>query len=137
MNQSRSFSCGPSRFTALIQMTQNWLTGEGFRCQKLKIEDGGTLIQIEKIGEWRKVVGMSTALNIIFRQVENTVNVEICGGRWADKAVVAGIATFVTLGALIIPASIGTWQQAKMPERIFRHIVEFLIRESEKEPCVI
>jgi len=127
MNQSRSFSCEPSRFKALIQTTQNWLTGEGFRCQKLMIEDGGTLIQIEKIGEWRKFVGMSTALNIIFRQIGNTVNVEIGGGRWADKAVVAGIATFVTLGVLIIPASIGTWQQAKMPERIFRHIAEFLI----------
>ena len=135
MSQSRSFSCKPSRFEALIMSTQSWLTCEGFRSQKLKTEDGGTLIQIEKIGGWRIAVGMSTALNIIFRQVENTVNVEIGGGRWADKAVVAGIATFVTLGALIIPASIGTWQQAKMPERIFRHIAEFLIKESETEPC--
>jgi len=91
---------------------------------------------VERLFRLRKAIGMSTALNIVFRQVENTVNVEIGGGRWADKAVVAGIATFVTLGVLIIPASIGTWQQAKMPERIFRHIAEFLIRESETEPCV-
>ena len=124
---SRSFSCKPSRFEALIKTTQNWLTGEGFRCQKRKINNGKTLIKIEKIGEWRLAVGMSTALNITFRQCGNTVNVEIGGGRWADKAVVAGIATFVTMGALIIPASIGTWQQAKMPERIFRQIAEFLI----------
>lgn len=116
--------------------TQTWLACEGFRCQKLRTEDDGTLVQIEKLGGWRIAVGMSTALNIIFRQVDNTVNVEIGGGRWADKAVVAGVATFVTLGALIIPAAIGTWQQAKMPERIFRHITEFLIEERETEPCV-
>lgn len=136
MSQSRSFSCKPSRYEALIMSTQSWLTCEGFRCQRLRTEDDGTLVQVEKLGGWRIAVGMSTALNIIFRQVENTVNVEIGGGRWADKAVVAGVATFVTLGALIIPAAIGTWQQAKMPERIFRHIAEFLIEERETEPCV-
>jgi len=27
-------------------------------------------------------------------------------GRWADKAVVGGIATFVTLGILLVPVSI-------------------------------
>ena len=127
MSQSRSFSCKPSRFEALIMSTQSWLTGEGFRCQKLKTEDGGTLIQIEKIGDWREFVGMSTALNIIFRQYGNTVSVEIGGGMWVDKAVVAGIATFVTMGALIVPASIGAWQQANMPKRIFRYIADFLL----------
>ncbi len=127
MGKSRCFSCKSSRFNALIQATQNWLTGEGFRCQKLMIENGGTLIQIEKIGEWRQFIGMSTALNIIFRQYGNTVSVEIGGGKWADKAVVAGIATFVTMGALIVPASIGAWQQANMPKRIFRYIAEFLL----------
>jgi len=49
-------------------------------------------------------------------------------GRWADKAVVGGIATFVTLGILLVPVSIGTWQQAKMPERIFGYITEYLSR---------
>lgn len=127
MNQSRSFSCKLSRFNTLIYKTQNWLTGEGFRCQKLIIPDGGTLIQIEKIGDWRKVVGMSTALSIIFHQVGSTVNVEIGEARWVDKAVVGGIGWFVIFWPLAITSSIGVWQQAKMPERIFRHIAEFLI----------
>ena len=127
MNQSRSFSCEPSRFKALIQTTQNWLTGEGFRCQKLKIEDGGTLIQIEKIGDWREFVGMSTALNIIFSQAGNKLNVEIGEGKWIDKAIAGGIGWFVFLWPLAITSAIGAWQQLKMPERIFRHIAEFLI----------
>ena len=70
---------------------------------------------------------MSTALNIIFRQAGSTVNVEIGGGKWIDKAVVGAFATFVALGVLIIPVAIGTWEQVKMPQRIFRHIAEFLI----------
>lgn len=127
MNQIRSFSCEPSRFKALIQTTQNWLTGEGFRCQKLIIPDGGTLIQIEKIGDWREFVGMSTALSIVFHQVGSTVNVEIGEAKWMDKAVVGGIGSFIAFWPLVIPASIGAWQQVKMPERIFRHIAEFLI----------
>ena len=121
MNQSRSFSCEPSRFKALIQTTQNWLTGEGFRCQKLKIEDGGTLIQIEKIGDWREFVGMSTALNIIFRQAGNKLKVEIGEGKWIDKGVTGGIG-WLLFWPLAITSAIGAWQQVKMPERIFRHI---------------
>ncbi|OQX25982.1 MAG: hypothetical protein BWK80_12845 [Desulfobacteraceae bacterium IS3] len=126
MSQTQSFSCPQSRFQKLINSTQSWLSGENFRCQKLQTEDGAIVVQIEKMGGWRKFVGMSTALNIIFRQVDNAVNVEIGAGRWADKAIVGGIAMFVTLGVLLIPASIGTWQQAKMPERIFTYIAEYL-----------
>ncbi len=126
MNQIRSFSCEPSRFKALIQSTQNWLTGEGFRCQKLKIEDGGTLIQIEKIGDWRKVAGMSTALSIVFHQVGSTLNVEIGEAKWIDKAIAGGIGWFVAFWVLAITSSVGAWEQLKMPERIFRHIAKFL-----------
>lgn len=86
MTQSKTFPCPSARFSELIPSTQSWLAREGFKCQKLQTEDGGTLLQIEKVGGWRKFVGMSTALNIVFHQVENTVNVEIGAGRWIDKA---------------------------------------------------
>jgi hypothetical protein len=87
MIQPKSFPpCPSSRFAELITSTQSWLSGEGFTCQKLQTQDSGTLLQIEKVGGWRKFVGMSTALNIVFHQVENTVNVEIGAGRWIDKA---------------------------------------------------
>ncbi len=95
MTQSKSFPCPTSRFPELITSTQSWLAGEGFKCQKLRTEDGGTLLQIEKMGGWRKFVGMSTALNIVFRQVENTVNVEIGAGRWIDKATTGAVAYLI------------------------------------------
>ena len=125
MTQSKSFSCPGARFPDLITSTQSWLSGEGFKCQKLQTEDGGTLLQIEKVGGWRKFVGMSTALNLVFRQVENMVNVEIGAGRWVDKATTGAVAYFI-LWPLALAAGIGAWQQLKMPERVFERIATVL-----------
>jgi hypothetical protein len=125
MTQSKSFPCPSSRFSELIASTQSWLSREGFKCQKLQTEDGGTLLQIEKIGGWRKFVGMSTALNILFRQIENTVNVEIGAGRWIDKAATGAVA-YLILWPLAVMAGIGAWQQIRMPERVFEHVAAFL-----------
>jgi hypothetical protein len=68
---------------------------------------------------------MSTALNIVFHQVENTLNVEIGAGRWIDKATTGAVAYFI-LWPLAVTAGIGAWQQLKMPERVFEHIARFL-----------
>jgi hypothetical protein len=125
MTQSKTFPCPSARFSELITSTQSWLAGEGFKCQKLQTEDGGTLLQIEKVGGWRKFVGISTALNIVFHQVENTVNVEIGAGRWIDKAATGTVGVLI-LWPLAVIAGIGAWQQLKMPERVFEHIATFL-----------
>ena len=125
MTQSKSFPCPSTRFSELITSIHDWLSSMGFKCQKLQTADGGTLLQIEKVGGWRKFVGMSTALNIVFRQVENTVNVEIGAGRWIDKATAGTVAYFI-LWPLAVTAGIGAWQQMKMPERVFEHVARFL-----------
>jgi len=130
MNKMQSFHCPHSLYQDLISSTQNWLAGEGFKHQKLAMEDGSTLVQIEKIGGWKKLIGMSTALNIVFHQVDNTVNIEIGAGRWADKAVV-GAVSLVVLWPLAVTAGFGAWQQAKMPERIFGHIAMFLSQHGQ------
>ena len=122
---SKTLLCPTSRFSELIASTQNWLGREGFKCQKLQTEDGGTLLQIEKVGGWRKLVGMSTALNIFFHQVENTVNVEIGAGRWIDKAATGAVGFFI-LWPLAVIAGNGARQQMKMPERVFEHVARFL-----------
>jgi hypothetical protein len=93
------------------------LEADGFSCQRLTTEDGGTLIQIERggFGGWRKVVGMSSTLNVVFRHEGNAVQVEIGAGKWIDKAVVGTVSLFV-LWPLTVTAGIGAWQQMKMPE---------------------
>jgi hypothetical protein len=133
MIQSKSFPCPSSRFSELIASTQSWLAREGFKCQKLQTEDGGTSLQIERIGGWRKFVGMSTALNIVFRQVENTVNLEMGAGRWMDKAATGAVAYFI-LWPLAVMAGIGAWQQIKMPERVFAQVAAFLGPQAFSRP---
>jgi hypothetical protein len=130
MPQSRSFPCPSQRYEKLLAAIQEWLVSEKFECQRLKTEDGGQLLQIQKEGGWRKVIGMSTALNIVFRQVENTVNVEIGAGRWIDKAAVGTVSLFI-LWPLAFTAAFGAWQQMNMPSRIFDHINKYLSQPDE------
>lgn len=121
----QSFHCPQSLYQDLLSSTQNWLANEGFEHQRLATEDKGILLRVEKHGEWKKWVGMSTALDIVFHQIDDTVNVQIGSGRWADKAVV-GAVSMVVLWPLAVTASLGAWEQAKMPERIYEHIAIFL-----------
>ena len=123
--QSRSFQCPVSLFQELTRAAQGWFSAEGFKCQRLQMEDGGIVIQIEKAGGLRKVLGMSTAVHIVFRQVENTVNVEIGNGRWLDKAA-AGTLSLIILWPLAITAGIGVWQQMKLPGRVFGYLAEYI-----------
>jgi len=125
MMQSRSFLCPISIFQDLTHAMQDWLSAEGYKYQRLQMEDGGIVIQIEKVGGWRKVVGMSTAIHIVFHQVANMVNVEIGNGRWIDKAAI-GLLSTIVLWPLAIPAGIGAWQQMKLPERVYGYIAEYI-----------
>ncbi len=126
MVQSKTLLCPTACFSELIASTQNWLGREGFKCQKVQTGDGGTLLQIGKMEGWRKWVRMPTALNIVFHQEENTVNVEIGAGRWGDKATTGAVGFFV-LWPLAVIAGIGAWQQMKMPERVFEHVAHFSV----------
>jgi len=125
MMQSRSFFCPISIFQDLTRATQDWLSAEGFKYQRLQMEDGGIVLQIEKVGGWRKALGMSTVIHIVFHQVENMVNVEIGNGRWFDKAAV-GLLSTIVLWPLAITAGLGAWQQMKLPERVYGYIAEYL-----------
>jgi hypothetical protein len=130
MSQTKSFHCPQNLRNQLISSIESWLTGENFNVQKLKIEeDNSTLLQVEKKGGWRRFVGMSTALNIIFRQETDYLNVEIGAGRWIDKGVV-GAVSLVVLWPLAVTAGVGAWQQSKMPERVYSHIHDFLATHS-------
>jgi hypothetical protein len=138
MSQSRSFQCLSTEFDNLLSSMQLWFASKNFECQRLTTEDGGQLLQIQKKGGWRKIVGMSTALNVVFRQVENTVNVDIGAGRWIDKAVVATVSILILAPALVVTSAFGAWQQMKIPEKVFDRIAHYLagsiIKETASDP---
>lgn len=124
--KKRSFSCAPRKYQQLVNDVEDWLRSIDFECQRLLTENEGILIQISKKGSWRKFVGMSTALNIVFKQSNNNLHVEIGAGKWVDKAIVGTVSLFV-LWPLAITAGVGAWQQTKMPEKILDFVGNQLI----------
>lgn len=127
MSDSRAFVAKDLNLQELLQTLTAWLVAESFDRQVLKTDDGGVVIQIAKHGGWRKILGMSTALNVILHQNEPHLTVEIGAGRWADKAVV-GAVSMVFLWPLAVTSAWGAWLQMKMPERIFEQIGNYIAR---------
>jgi hypothetical protein len=109
-------SSGSSR---LIADLRTWLDSQGFDTQQLDTETEGVLLQIKKRGAWRDFVGMATALNIVVRQTDNILEVEIGAGKWIDKAAVGAVGMFIIAWPLAVAAGFGAWEQMKMPARIF------------------
>ena len=124
--RTRSFVCPSGRFHDVILSVRGWLLSNDFKCQTVPIDDGSIVIQVEKSGDWRKLVGMSTALNVCFSQNGDNLTVGINAGRWLDKAAVGAIGMFVILWPLAVTAGIGAWEQVKLPERVFGHVESLL-----------
>ena len=129
--ETRSFPCTTEKFHGLLADLKDWLISQNFNCQQITGEDRGTIdkytvLQVAKKGGWRKFVGMGTALNIVLYQKPNHIIVEIGAGRWIDKALV-GAAAFPLLfwfPPLAFAAGFGTWQQIKLPKKIYQYISE-------------
>ena len=94
---------------------------EGYKCQKLSLETGETLLQLKKTGFLRGIVGMNTALNVVFHKIGDSFKVEIGEGKWLDKAVV-GTISLVFLWPLIPFVGYGIYLQSTLPDKIFEHI---------------
>jgi hypothetical protein len=127
MTDVRTFAAGELHLPELITSLNAWLSTESFQTQIMHTDDGATVVQVEKQGGWRKMVGMSTALNIVFRFADGRLLVEIGAGRWMDKAAVGTVSIFI-LWPLAVTAGIGAWQQMKMPERVYEQIGSYLSR---------
>jgi len=120
-SQTRRYACAPGDVPKVIADVKTFLDTEGFDSQQLKTEDAGVLLQIKKRGSWRDFVGMATSLNIVFRQAEGMMTVEIGAGKWLDASV-GTTATLILLWPLAVTAGLGAWEQMKLPEKIFGFI---------------
>lgn len=88
-----------------------------------KIESPDTIIVQGKQEEsWKTLTGMSVALSVQIKMFgEDTVNVEVGKGKWADK-LGAGAAGMFVFAPLALTAALGAWNQKKLPEEIFSRI---------------
>jgi hypothetical protein len=120
-NKAGRFNCNVEEFSALLPALVRWLSAKNFETQILTTKEGGTLVQIVKRGGWRKAIGMSTALNVLFNHKTDVLVVEIGAGRWMDKVGVGVVSVFI-LWPLAVTSGIGAWNQINMPTKIFKFI---------------
>jgi hypothetical protein len=118
--QSCRYVCPTKEALGVLKEVKAWLNTQEFDLQQMNAENNSLLLQIKKRGGWRDYLGMSTALNIVFRHSNDTLTVEIGDGKWVDKVAVGAVGFL--LPPLIITAGFGAWEQAKMPEKVFDFI---------------
>ena len=119
--QSKIFSLTSEQAQIVIQKTENWLKLEkDFEVQKIN-DQSMELLQIRKIGTWRRFVGMSTALSIKFVKSEDSLEVEIGQGHWLGKVATGGTSMFI-LWPLLVSTAYGVFDQIKTPKKIFDFI---------------
>lgn len=126
MATTRTFPAAHLDIGLLANDLHTWFLGQSFNCQTLTTEQGGTLLQIEKQGGWRKFAGMSTALNVVLKHTGRELIVEIGAGKWLDKAAAGAVSLFV-LWPLAVTAAYGAWEQGNMPGRVFEFISKWVL----------
>jgi hypothetical protein len=125
-SKSRRYLCKASDLQRLILDVKAWLKSEGFASTQTDAGEQGIMLEIKKRGDWRKYVGMETALNILFNQSGDTLTVEIGAGQWIDKAGAGAVGMFV-FAPIAFTAGYGMWEQSKMPDKIFDFIGSRLV----------
>lgn len=73
-----------------------------------------------------KLSGLDRAATIKMRVNGPNLATEVGQAEWLDKAAVAGFATFVALGVLLIPVGIGIWRQSSMLKELETEVDRFL-----------
>lgn len=109
----------------LAQWLQKTYEGEGYLTQLLTIPGeaegrGGVVLQIKEgySEPWQEtlstVAGLDTAATVTLRREGEALHAEVGGGKWLDKAAVAGVATVISAGLLLLPAGIGAVKQGRL-----------------------
>ncbi len=141
MSESRFYPGCANRMGELAEHLRGKYERAGYDIQVLQLteRDRGVIFQMRQKydADWKKtasrLTGLDTAATVTIRAEGDSLGVEVGGGKWLDKAAVAGFATFVTLGMLIIPAGIGAWKQRQLLDELVMEIDNF-IRRNVKGP---
>ena len=127
--QSKIYEVSSEDSENLIDKTEYWLNSENqFEVQRIK-NLTTTVLQIRKKGNWRRFVGMSTALSIKFEQTNESLQVEIGQGHWLGK-VATGATSWFVLWPLAVSTAYGVYEQYKAPKKIFEFIEQSISKLS-------
>jgi hypothetical protein len=131
MPDTRTFHAPDIDLNDLASNLQGWYQSQRFTVQMLDVHEGGILVQASKSG-WRNAVGMSSALNVVLRQKDSILSVEIGAGKWLDKAAV-GVVSWFILWPLAVTTAWGAWRQSQLPKQTYDFIQQFITLKSASQ----
>lgn len=111
------------------------LRGQVMNVQTLELKQDAFIIQARaRDGKLFQFMGSDLAITVrIKKRSEDTVTVEIGGGKWLDKIGGVAIAWFVAWPVLIMTA-MSAYDQYKLPEKIQKRIQDYLYPDVQKIP---
>ncbi|HEY0077035.1 MAG TPA: zinc ribbon domain-containing protein [Pyrinomonadaceae bacterium] len=88
------------------------------------------ILQARKTGTLRELTGLSAALTIKVTPEHGGTRVEIGMQKWLDKAAVAALAMFLSLGLLVALPALGAYWQYKLTEDAWKIIETHIARKA-------
>lgn len=119
--QIRHFRIPEDEYESIASRIKTWLKGEEFEIQNFSAGDNKDVIQVRKKGQWRRYLGMSTALTVQLSYANQMLKVEVGQAHWAGK-VATGAASWFVLWPLAVTTAVGVYDQLRTPDKIFRYI---------------
>jgi hypothetical protein len=130
MAQTRFYPGCASYLPALSRFLEQRFGREGYEVQLLEDHDGRSFQMRKRYREgWIKTVstltGLDTAATVAMRMIGDDLDVTFGGAKWLDKAAVAGVGLFASLGLLLVPAGIGAYKQHELIEDLTTAVDNF------------
>lgn len=89
-----------------------------------------TALQARKSSTLRELTGLSAALTIKITLESGGTRVEIGMQKWFDKAAVAAVAVFLSMGALLALPALGAYWQYRITEDAWKIIEDHIARQA-------
>ncbi|HEY4278964.1 MAG TPA: toll/interleukin-1 receptor domain-containing protein [Conexibacter sp.] len=126
--QQRTYRIGNADVGAIAGSLTGFFRGQKMESQTIVRHDG-TLVQGRHPTGWRSFSGMSATLNVGLQPGDGVLTVSVAPGRWADKAAIFSVGTFVALWPLAVTSVVGFWRQRNLVPRAF-NLVEQIVTDA-------
>lgn len=136
MNRKHTVVNGASRMNECAEHIRALFAAEGYEAQSLMVNDPrqkGMLVQVRNAigtsGVIKTITGLGACATLRLVIKEDSLDVEVLGGKWIDKAAV-NLVSWVILWPLFVTSSIGMWRQKKLLDRMFMETMSFFTRQN-------
>ncbi len=113
----------------LAELRQLFDADEAFEVQTMQVS-ATAVLQARKSSTLREMTGLAAALTIKITPEHGGTRVEIGMQKWFDKAAVAAVAMFFSMGLLLALPALGAYWQHKLTEDAWRIIEEHIARKA-------